>query len=172
MLKPEKYFDELYEYLELWTSGYVAGYCKDVDDKTFKTIQNNLIEVISERFEVINVLRARVNLSPLSIDESYDYYLNNLPKYNEEENSIDFRKYQKTTERYLLNLKNICENTADVKTYLILMGAPRIFVENSDPIQKRVDVANKLFIEGGYNKMKPQEIENLLVRMLVVGNDY
>ena len=52
------------------------------------------------------------------------------------------------------------------------MGAPKIFLENSAPIQRRIDMANKLFIEGGYNKMKPQEIENLLIRMLVVGNDF
>lgn len=172
MLNPEKYFDDIYEYADLWVSGYVHAYCPEMDNKMHHHIKVRMIESVMERLDVINDLRSKLGLSLLSIDASYEYYINNLPVYNELEGSIDLTAYDNLTQDYAKLGEGFASDMSDVKIYLILMGAPRIFLENSAHIQRRLDNANRLFVEGGYASMKPVEIESLLVRMLKVSNDY
>jgi hypothetical protein len=171
MLNPEKYFDDIYEYVDLWVSGFTAAYCEGLDQKSQNKIKSRMIESVLKRFDVINILRAKLGLSVLNVDDSYDYFINNLPKYDDDSESLDLASYDSLTENYLSLEQSLSEDIDDVKIYLILMGAPQRFVDNYAPIQKRIDLANRLFLDSGFNKMGPQEVENLLIRMLVVSRD-
>lgn len=172
MLNPEKYFDDIYEYVDLWVSGYTVAYCNESDFQTQEQVKMRMIESILRRLDVINSLRSKLGLDVLTIDDSYDYYINNLPEYNDVESSIDLKSYDDLTEEYSKLEKTLSPYNADIKIYLILMGAPKVFIENKTSIEKRVETANRLFVESGYNAMEPKEIENLLIRMLTVRNDY
>lgn len=172
MLNPEKYFENIYEYVDLWVGGFIAAYCSDFDAQTQQHVRSRMVESVLSRIDVINELRSTLGLEPLSIDDSYDYYINNLPDYSDSDNSIDLESYDHLTAKYQSMKETLTPENADIKIYLILMGAPDVFLKNSDPIQRRIEMANKLFVEGGYNPMKPKEIENLLIRMLVVSSDF
>ncbi len=172
MLNPEKYFDDIYEYMDLWVSGFTAAYCQELDHNSHEKIKSRMIESVIARLDVINSLRLKLGLDYLSIDDSYDYYINNLPEFEDADKSIDLQSFDEKTSEYSKLEQTLCAESADVKIYLVLMGAPNRFVENYHPIQRRVEMANKLFIESGFNKMQPKEIENLLIRMLVASNNY
>lgn len=172
MLNPEKYFDDLYEYVDLWVSGYTAAYCSDLDFESCEQIKSKMIESVLYRLDVINSLRIKLGLDEFSVDDSYDYYVNNLPEFNDKDNSIDLNAYDNTTKEFAKLYGNLAGMKSNIKLYLILMGAPKMYIENRTSIEKRVDMANRMFMEAGYNPMQPREIENLLIRMLTVGNDY
>ncbi len=171
MLTPEKVFDDLYEYVDLWSGGYVKAHLNGVDTETFMRVKHRLVESIMDRIGVVNRLRKAMNLGEMTIDEAYDYYINNMPEFDDKTNSVDLRNYDADTSKLALHEDNFARKDKPcVKSMLTVMGAPEVYIENSHIIQERIDHINRLLHEGGYPNMDARKTEEMLVKLLIVNN--
>jgi hypothetical protein len=166
MIKIEKYFEELYEYVELWASGYVKAYSPEAQGEFFTRIKNRLIEALIDRFDVINRLRVAIGLDVMSVDDVYNYYINNMPDYDENRKVVDLYNYDQKT-RDLASKEQAFSKCANAQAYLLVMGAPDIIIDNSDIIQTRLDHVNRLMLEGGFEKITPQKTEEIIEELFM-----
>ncbi len=168
MLTPEKVFNDLYEYVDLWAGGYVKAHLNGIDVETFMRVKHRLVESVIDRIGVVNRLRKAIGLKEMSIDESYDYYINNMPDFDDISYSIDLRKYDAETSKLAVNEENFTRKDKPcVKSMLLIMGAPEVYIENSFIIQERVDHINRLLNEGGYPVMDAKKTEEVVIQLLV-----
>jgi len=166
MMKIEKYFDESYQYVDLWAAGFVKAYSKDADGEAYSRQKNRLVEALSERFDVINRLRRAIGLKDMTVDQTYDYYVNNLPEYDERQGTIDLYSFDRKTEALAGKEQNFLSNQ-NAEAYLHIMGAPDYMIENSRVIQERLNHINRLLQQGGYNKISPQKTHEILTELLM-----
>ena len=154
----ERIFDDLYEYVDLWAGGYIRAYLPDAEESVFQAAKYRLTDSILKRIEVINELRKSIGLNKFSVDDAYDYYINNMPEYNEQGDTIDLTSYDEATLE-LEQKKDLFKayETPTAKAFLIVMGAPDYFINNSDIVQERIDHINRLLKEGGYAEMTPKK---------------
>jgi hypothetical protein len=169
MLRPEKYFDQSYEYVDLWASGFVKAHAPNSDGEVFTRQKQRVVEALMERFDVINKLRHAIGLEEMSVEDTYDYYVNNMPEYDEKKNVIDLYNYDLRT-RELSEKEESFSRSANAQAYLLVMGAPDVFIDNSQVVQERLDHINRLLLEGGYKKISPQKTEEILEKLLVTSN--
>ncbi len=171
MLTPEKVFDDLYEYADLWAGGYIKAHINDIDIESFTRLKFRFVESIMDRVGVVNRLRKAINLSEMTIDEAYDYYINNMPDFDEKTRTIDLRTYDLATSKLADNEHSFAKNDKpSVRSMLTVMGAPDVYLENSHIIQERIDHINRLLGEGGYPPMDAPKTEEMLVKLLIVNN--
>jgi hypothetical protein len=166
MLRPEKYFDESYEYIDLWASGYVKAYAPHTEGDIYLRQKGRLVEALMNRFDAINSLRKAVGLDEMTVEETYDYYVNNIPDYNDKKKVIDLYSYDLKT-RELSEKEESFKQNACAKAYLYIMGAPDEFIANSHIVQDRLDQINRLLVEGGHNKITPRKTEEILTKLLM-----
>ncbi len=166
MITPDRYFDDLYEYVDLWACGYVKAYTPNSQGEIFLRQKNRFVEAMLDRFEVINKLRKAIGLEEMSAEDCYDYYVNNMPDYDEKRAVIDLYNYDLITKE-LADKEDAFNKNPNAQAYLLVMGAPDVFIENSDVMQTRLDHINRLLVEGGYNKITPQKTEEILTKLIV-----
>jgi hypothetical protein len=166
MLTPEKYFDEVYEYVDLWASGFIKAYAPNTEGEIFLRQKARLVEALISRFDVINRLRKVIGLDAMSVEDTYDYYVNNLPEYHEKKKVIDLYNYDLRT-RELAEKEEMFQLNPNASAYLHVMGAPDEFIENSHIVQERLDHINRLLVEGGYSKISPHKTEEVLTKLLM-----
>ncbi len=166
MITTEKYFDELFEYVDLWSAGFVKAYSANVEGELFLRQKNRVTEALLERFDVINRLRKAIGLDEMNVEESYDYYVNNLPDYDERKKVIELYTYDKRT-RELAEKESEFKKNQNATAFLYVMGAPDFLIDNSHVVQDRLDNINRLLVQGGYNKITPQKTEEILTKLLM-----
>ncbi len=166
MLSPEKYFDDTYEYVDLWVGGFIKAYQPNSEGEIFSRLKNRVVEALMNRFEVINKLRKSIGLEEMDIEHSYDYYVNNLPEYNDRKNVVDLYTYDVKT-RELSEKEEHFHKNPDAQAHLCVMGAPDILIENSRVLQERLDHINRLLVAGGYEKITPRKTEEILSALLM-----
>lgn len=167
MLQQEKYFDDLYEYVDLWASGYVKAYLPDISSQEHFVLRNKVLETLYNRLEVVNLLRRKVGLREMTINECYDYYINHMLEFDDAREEIKFDTYNNDT-KLINQYTSEVEGKAGAKAYLFIIGAPEIYLKNHHVVQERIDLANKMLTDNGHPEMTPQKIEELLLRILVV----
>jgi len=166
MLKQEKYFDDVFEYTDLWTAGLIKAYLPSSEGEIFLRLKSRLIEALMERFEVINELRLSIGLAMMDVEDAYDYYVNNIPEFDEKKKVFDLYSYDLKT-RELLDMKEDFEQRPNALAYMHVIGAPDVFIENSHVVQERLDHINRLLVEGGCNKITPNKTEEILTKLLM-----
>ena len=165
----EKYFDELYEYVDLWAAGYVKAFMPEIDNKSFFKMKESFTESIMNRINVINDLREVMELEPFSKDDAYDYYINNMPEFDDENSIIDLSEFDKRTEDLKAKIETYkAKENHNAKDYLVVMGAPEEYFSLHDVLQKRIDITNRLLQKGGYPEMDSRKTENLIYNLLTV----
>lgn len=166
MISTEKYFDELFEYVDLWSAGFVKAYSSNSEGELFTRQKSRVTEALLDRFEVVNKLRKAIGLDEMTVEESYDYYVNNLPEYDERKKVIDLYTYDKKTHE-LATKEDEFSQKQNAVAFLHVMGAPDFLIENSHVVQDRLDNINRLLVQGGYNKITPQKTEEILTKLLM-----
>jgi hypothetical protein len=169
MLQQEKYFDEKFEYIDLWAAGYVKAHLPHLKTDDSLKVKTLVIESLINRIDVINDLRSAIGLIAMSINETYDYYINNIIGFNDLTNEIEFSIYNDRTHKIEAYAKSL-RNPAGAEAYLLVIGAPDIYIQNHHVLQERVDIVNRMLKDGGYATMSPQKTEELLLRILVIHN--
>lgn len=169
MLSQEKYFDEVFEYVDLWASGYLKAHLPNLEKERSLKLKNDVTSALISRIDAINLLRHNMGLQSMNINETYDYYINNLIDFNEARSEIDFKSYDERTNKIETYAKAL-RNPASAEAYLLVIGAPDIYIQNHHVVQERIDIVNRMLKEGGYPVLTPQKTEELLLRILVVQN--
>lgn len=169
MIKQEKFFEDIYQYVDLWAAGYVKTYIPQINDELYSRLKIRFVEAVLDRFDAINKLRVAIGLDAMSVDDCYDYYVNNLPEFDEQKKVIDLYSYDKKTKELSEKEKQFTTDPR-AEAYLLVMGAPDVFLENSHVVQERIDHINRLLVEGGYKKITPKKTEEILEKLLVVSN--
>ncbi|HCR85593.1 MAG TPA: hypothetical protein DIV86_02835 [Alphaproteobacteria bacterium] len=169
MLSQEKYFDEIFEYVDLWSAGYVKAHLPNLKTEERLKLKNKVITSLVARIDSINLLRASIGLKPMNVNETYDYYINNILEFNDALGEIDFYGYDEYTAKIDAYTKSL-RNPASAEAYLLVIGAPDIYIQNHHVEIGRVDIVNRMLKDGGYPLLTPQKTEELLLRILVVNN--
>ncbi len=169
MLRPERYFDELYEYVDLWAAGFVKAYSPDIGSETYARQQSRLVEALIERFDVVNRLRRAIGLKEMGTEGCYDYYVNNLPEYDDTRKVIDLYTFDRRT-RELAEMEEGFRRNPDANAYLHVMGAPDMIIDNSYVVQQRLDHINRLLVESGNARISPHKTEEILTTLLTSSN--
>lgn len=166
MIRQEKYFDEVYEYVDLWAGGFVKAYSATAEGELYLRQKNRVVEALVERFDTINRLRKAIGLDAMSVEETYDYYVNNLPDYDDRKKVIDLYTYDTKT-RDLGEKEGDFKKNQNALAFLHVMGAPEEYIENSHVVQQRLDHINRLLVGSGYNKISPQKTEEILTQLIM-----
>lgn len=166
MITTEKYFDDLFEYVDLWSAGFVKAYSSNSEGELFLRQKNRVTEALINRFDVVNHLRKAIGLDEMTVDETYDYYVNNLPEYDDRKKVIDLYNYDLKT-RELSEKENELSNKKNATAFLYAMGAPDYMIERSDIVQQRLDHINRLLVQGGYDKISPHKTQEILTKLLM-----
>ena len=166
MLKVEKYFDDVYEYADLWSAGLIKAYLPHSEGEIFLRLKVRLVEALMDRFEVVNTLRKSIGLDAMNIEDAYDYYVNNIPEFDEKKKVFDLYSFDLKT-RELSEKEEAFAINPNAVAYLHVMGAPDVFIENSHVVQERLDHINRLLVESGFSKITPNKTEEILTKLLM-----
>jgi hypothetical protein len=166
MLKVDKYFDNVYEYADLWSAGLIKAYMPNAEGEIFLRLKVRVVEALMDRFDAVNALRKSIGLDPMSIEDAYDYYVNNIPEFDEKKKVFDLYNFDLKT-RELADKEESFAINPNAVAYLYVMGAPDVFIENSHVVQERLDHINRLLVEGGFNKITPNKTEEILTKLLM-----
>jgi len=169
MVRLERYFEDIYEYVDLWASGLIKAYIPEIEGEGYLRLKTRVVEAILDRLDTVNQLRLSIGLDEMETEDCYDYYINNVPELDEKSKSINLYKYDVET-REMAEKQDEFQKNPNAQAYLVVMGAPDIILENSHVMQERIDLINRLLVEGGHAKISPQKTEEVLTKLLVVSS--
>lgn len=162
-------FDDNFSMVELWADGFVAAYASDVEVEFRVALKDRFIISVIDRIKVIDDLRKAMGLKAMSEEEIYDYYINNMPEFDSEKNSINFKQYDNFTAELQSEIEQYKTTKPPcAKAYLIVLGAPSYFVNKWLVLQERIDHINNMRKECGFKPMTAEKTEEILLKLLKV----